>query len=324
MAYTDEQVAGYLTSLAQSGQLNDTTVAADMARSGVSPEQVARVTNLPVSEVAARYAMAAPVDPAARGNYSDQQVAGYLTSMAQAGMLNDERVAAEMARYGVGVDQIARVTKLTPTEVQRRFSAAVNPSATPAYSDDQLKSYLFSNYAPGGKPNFTDPQIVMDMIRGGVGVNQLARVLGMPVSEIQTRFNAVIDPLNSRSTTLNPFRPTDPSTLPPADVTINPGVIPPITPAGAINENVRSTPAINSNVTPVMPNYYIEPAAIRVGGSLVPDFRAPPPTITPFALPSLNLRNRVNTGVVPRFVTGPKSSGNLFFTPIEQIETSVF
>lgn len=250
----------------------------------------------------------------APNSFTDEQVRSYVQQNLQGA--TDAQIAAEMARFNVGVDQMARVTGQAPRDVQSRFLATASPSPTvirpQGFTDAQVLSYLQNNLQGA-----SDSQIAAEMIRFGVSPAQMSRVTNVPLETVQNRYNAIINPLLSASTltggtTTTTTTNTDGTTTGggttlPSNIVPTPSVT---SPAGTVPTLNAALPAL-----PTQPTEYITP-----GGGIT----SIPTGVTPFAVPMLNMRNIANQGVVPSYVAAPQTTPQFAFTPITQIGTPVF
>ena len=186
--------------------------------------------------------------------YTDQQVRDYLANVLP--NASDREIAAEMVRFGVGADQMARATNQTIENVQNRFEAAQVPVNTPL-SDTDVRQYL------ADRPGYTDAQIAADMIQFGVGPDQISRVTGLPLTDVQARYNAVLGPLQGTVTRPPVVVDTGGSTF------VNPAVInipDSLVPGNVDNRTILQTPPISRETPPTTPVTYISPepwAALR-------------------------------------------------------------
>lgn len=254
--------------------------------------------------------------------YTDEEVRSYLQN--QLAGASDREIAAAMTQFGVGGDQMSRVTGVSQGDVQRRFEAAQAPTNT--YSDAQVQQYLAE------RPGYTDTQIAADMIRYGVGPGQVARVTQLPLTDVQARYDAILGPLGATvpGGAVTPTNPSPKTVIPGGGTTNIPTPRTPVpVPEGLMPGNVDertilSTPAITQNVVPQMPTEYVQPQSIMVGGALQPEYTAPPAGVPSYALPQLNMRNIVNQGVVPNYVAMPTTNPGLNFSPIFTIGDRIF
>jgi hypothetical protein len=272
--------------------------------------------------------------------YTDQQVRDYLQQNLQGA--SDAQIAAEMARFGVDTSQMARATNIPVEDIQGRFIEAVTPRPASSadattnvnrFTDADVRQYLLD------RPGYSDAEITADMIRFGVGPEQVARATQLPLTDVQSRFDAVINPLLATlpGGAVTPTRPVTPTPVVPgpAITPLSPTLTPPNVPEtllpGNVGGNVVGTPPISRDFPtiateggPTTATQYIQPSAVQVGGALIPEYTEIPEGVTPLAVPALNVRNLINQGVVPRYVAAPRSSGNLIFEPIQTIGDRIF
>ena len=261
--------------------------------------------------------------------YTDQQVADYISSMGPGA--TDRDIAAAMVQYGVGGDQVSRATNVPQAEVQSRFEAATNLPSTSSFSDQDVRQYLVD------RPGLSDAQIASEMIRFGVGPEQMARVTQLPLTDVQARYDAVLGPLAATvvarpTTPTTPIQPIVPGPgITPTSPTLTPPNVPETLLPGNVGGTVTATPSISRDFAqiateggPTTATQYIQPSAVQVGGAMVPEYTEIPEGVTPLAVPALNVRNLINQGVVPNYVAAPQSSGNLMFEPIRTIGDRIF
>jgi hypothetical protein len=122
----------------------------------------------------------------APNSFTDAQVVDYLTNVIPGA--SDRDIAAHMTRLNVGVDQVARATKLPVADVQKRFVAATAPLPTEKFKDTDITQYIKDR---GG--SLTEPQLMAEMISTGVSPEQYARATNTPLAQVQTRYGAVVN-----------------------------------------------------------------------------------------------------------------------------------
>jgi DNA-binding transcriptional regulator YiaG len=161
------------------------------------------------------------------GSVSAAEINNWLQSNAGA---SDATIAAAMQQYGVSPAQMAAATGLTTTAVQSRYDAAIAPApvapkpvaptvtatapasapkpaaTTPASaptptapaptttvkpaapSDAEVANWFKTN------PNASDFDTAKAMSQYGVTADQVAKATGVPVAEVQSRYNTATDP----------------------------------------------------------------------------------------------------------------------------------
>jgi hypothetical protein len=241
--------------------------------------------------------------------YTDQEVRQYLTNNLP--NASDRQIAAEMVRFGVGSDQIARVMNQTPQAVQERFEAAQAPLANTSLSDNDVRQYLLD------RPGYTDAQVASDMIRFGVSPAQVSRATGLPLTDVQARFQAVLDPLRAtaRGATTT-YTNTGGGTTTNGGTTTTTG-------GGTDNRTVVQTTPITPQTTAAMPTRYIQPSPLTVAGALTPQYTEVPAGIYSLGVPLLNVRNLINLARVPSYVAAPRSTESMTFNPITTVGDQV-
>lgn len=243
--------------------------------------------------------------------YTDQEVRDYLaTNLRNA---SDREIAAEMVRFGVGSDQVARAMNQTPQLIQERFEAVQNPTANTSLSDNDIRQYLVD------RPGYTDAQVASDMIRFGVTPAQVSRATGVPLTDVQARYQAVLDPLRATARGATTTY-TNTGTTGGTDTTTT-------TTGGSGRTVVQTNPITTTaaeNMAAVMPTRYIQPSPLTVAGALTPQYTEIPTGIYSLGVPLLNVRNLINMARVPSYVAAPRSTEGMTFTPITTIGDQIF
>lgn len=107
--------------------------------------------------------------------FTDQNIRDYLGSRPN---MTDAQIRAAMDQFGVSTSQMASATGLPLDQIQQRYDA---PSQ---FSNQAIQSYL------GANPNMTDAQIRSAMDQFGVGTAQMAAATGLPMEQVQQRYEA--------------------------------------------------------------------------------------------------------------------------------------
>lgn len=321
MAVTDDEVRAYFAGLPPN--TSDAQIASDMLRYNVPVSQVSRITGVDPAEVQSRFE--------ASFNPSQEDIRTYTQSLpAESG---PTRIVSDMARYGVTGDEVARAMGLNYDQALQAYNQAQNFKTN--YTDEDIlniQNFLRAN------PGMSDAEIVSNMLTYGVGPAAMARATGLAMDEVQRRYDAVMAPLRP-TTALNPVTPTTPTTpLGPTNVPTSPipaNLTPPNVPVellpGNIGGAITATPPISRDFPTTATQgsqttapQYINPAPISVGGALVPEYTNIPGGVSPLAVPALNVRNLINQGVVPRYVTRPRDTASMQFEPIFTIGDRIF
>jgi uncharacterized protein YneF (UPF0154 family) len=197
-AITNTQITEYL---AANPGMTDAQVRGAMDQFGVKVDQMAAATGLPVDQIQQRY------DTASK--FNNQDIVNFLD--ANQGM-DDRQIRAAMDQFGVGTAQMAAATGLPLDQIQQRYNTAgaQNLKAQQFTNDVMAGAQKLSPAAPVQPPsNITDQDILgflsanpgmNDMqIRGamdqyGVDPARMASVTGMPLEQIQQRYNAAAAP----------------------------------------------------------------------------------------------------------------------------------
>ena len=163
VTYTDQNIRDYLSSNAN---MTDAQIRTAMDQFGVGVDQMAAATGLPVDQVQQRYDTAS--------NFNNQNIQDYLGSNPN---MTDAQIREAMDQFGVGTAQMAAATGLPFDQVQQRYEA---PSQ---FSNQAIQSYL------GANPNMSDAQIRSAMDQFGVGTAQMAAATGLPMDQVQQRYD---------------------------------------------------------------------------------------------------------------------------------------
>lgn len=131
--------------------------------------------------------------------YSDDDARTWFNVNQGAG---DNDIRKAMEQYGIGFDQIARVTGVSRDEVKTRYNAARNSdptlkqsyiapsvSAVPPVGDlvqDRVRSWFESN------PLASDFEIAQAMKKYGVGPGLVSSVTGLPLDQVNNRYAAAL------------------------------------------------------------------------------------------------------------------------------------
>lgn len=154
--------------LAANPNASDAVIAANMENYGVSPEQMAQATGLNAADVQSRYTAAQPLADVYQ-SFQTGDVAGTQK------LLNDIGISTSdlMSTFNLGYPDIdyLRSTgyQITPTDFEVQNWLALNPGAT-------------------------DAEIRTAMDKYGVTTNQMSNVTGIPLTDVQTRYDAAFTP----------------------------------------------------------------------------------------------------------------------------------
>jgi len=161
----------------------------------------------------------------AGGGFTDQQVADYITNIqAQGG--GDKEIALAMSKFGVGADQVSKVTGVNAADVTQRAGTGLTSASTPTptsasastptptfkddwtydglqggimlppdgasggptISDQQIKDYIKTVKASGGG----DDEIALAMNKYVVPIQRVANVTGLDAADVTQRYNTGI------------------------------------------------------------------------------------------------------------------------------------
>jgi bacterioferritin-associated ferredoxin len=114
-----------------------------------------------------------PVIQQAAG-YTDQNIRDYLGSNPN---MTDAQIRGAMDQFGVNPAQMASATGLPVAQVQQRYDAPSN------FSNEAIQSYL------AARPGLTDMQIRSAMDEFKVTPAQMAAATGVPMDQVQQRYN---------------------------------------------------------------------------------------------------------------------------------------
>ena len=197
--YTDQNIRDYLGS---NPNMTDAQIRAAMDQFGVDVNRVAAATGVPVNQIQQRYDTAS--------NFNNQAIQDYLGANPN---MTDAQIRGAMDQFGVGTAQMAAATGLPMDQVQQRYDYAGSTPA-PYTPQGNVTGNLFEDTArdliaqtaattqPGGysnqdiqnylaeRPGLTDSQIRLAMDRFGVGAGQMAAATGIPLDQVQQRYNA--------------------------------------------------------------------------------------------------------------------------------------
>ena len=133
---------------------------------------------------------------------TSQQILDFL--IANPGM-SDAQIASAMDSYGVTPSQMAQAVGVTVSDIQQRYEAAqpqglfatqvtptapVTPSTPSGVTNQQIVDFLVTN------PNLSDAQIASAMQTYNVTPAQMAAAVGLPTTEVESRFNAALPFVN--------------------------------------------------------------------------------------------------------------------------------
>lgn len=168
---SDDDVRSFL---AATPNMTDALLRSKMDEFGVSVEQMARVTGLPVATIQQRYNAAAPAKATATPATSATP-----SSAATKTVATPAPAATKTAPAPVPAPAATKTT--TATKAVTPLATA--KTATPAVSITDIRNYLAAN------DNLTDAQIKAKMDEFGVTPAQMSEATGIPVQQIQQRYN---------------------------------------------------------------------------------------------------------------------------------------
>ena len=107
---------------------NDANRASLMQRFGLTPQQAAQYSNIPVEQIQQRYdtGLAQATAPITKGKVTDQQLATYLAGNPKA---SDAQLSALMSQYGVTPLQMSKVTGGSIPDIEKRLLGVVQAQA---------------------------------------------------------------------------------------------------------------------------------------------------------------------------------------------------
>jgi hypothetical protein len=123
--------------------------------------------------------------PVTQAPVTDTQITDFLASDPN---LTDRQIRDAMDQFGVGVDQMANVTGIPAEQIQQRYNAAAPVQPPSSLTDQDILGFLSAN------PGMTDIQIRGAMDQYGVDPARMASATGMPLEQIQQRYNAAAAP----------------------------------------------------------------------------------------------------------------------------------
>jgi uncharacterized protein YneF (UPF0154 family) len=182
--YSAQNIRDYLSTRPN---MTDAEIRAQMDQFGITTAQMAEATGLPIEQVQQRYN--------APSNFSNQAIQTYLADRPG---LTDAQIRSAMNEFKVTPAQVAAATGVPFEQVQSRYDYAGSPVPTtsdkflsvaaPAprggFTNQQVTDFLAAN------PNMSDAQIRTAMDLHGVGVGQMAAATGLPMDQVQSRYNS--------------------------------------------------------------------------------------------------------------------------------------
>lgn len=203
---------------------NDVQLRAEMDRLGVSPEDVAAATGVPLAGVQTRYNVAdegtggyvAPTGvPASTGltwglnnNMTEDQIDQNIFDFVNANRgLNDVQLAAEMDRLGISPNDVARATGVSYESVAGRYNAAKTGNV--GGTNNTAITDVFNQYVtPTGTGTYTPPIVKTPVTPTTPVVKPVT-----PVTTTTTTPTFTFDPakINQQNITANQLRELFPS-----------------------------------------------------------------------------------------------------------------
>jgi uncharacterized protein YneF (UPF0154 family) len=171
---TDTQITDFLAS---NPNLTDRQIRDAMDQFGVGVDQMANVTGIPAEQIQQRYDTPS--------NFSNQAIQDYLGANPN---MTDTQIRGAMDQFGVGTAQMAAATGLPLEQIQQRYNAAAPVQPPSSLTDQDILGFLSAN------PGMTDIQIRGAMDQYGVDPARMASATGMPLEQIQQRYNAAAAP----------------------------------------------------------------------------------------------------------------------------------
>ena len=210
---TDAAVTSWFTA---NPTASDVDIAAAMTQHGVTAAQISKATGVPVAEVQNRFAVASkPEVLAIKAAYNSGNIAG---------------TQAAFDKSGLSSDELMSVFNLKQADIDYIRGQGIQIKPTTA----EVTSYLQNN------PGLTDFDIKKVMDQFGVTVAQVAAATGVPVTEVQTRYNNAQPPV---VTTTTPTTTTPTTTLPPIINTKTGGGI---TTGGGLTVDAKGAPVLGA------------------------------------------------------------------------------
>jgi uncharacterized protein YneF (UPF0154 family) len=204
--YSNQDIQSYL---AANPGMTDAQIRGAMDQFGVGVDQMAAATGLPLDQVQDRYNTAS--------KYSNQDIQNYLAANPN---MSDKAIYDAMNQFGISTTQMADATGTPRDLVTARYNYVSSSPAAPekdqfgrtvlpgsfegetnpfraadlagvqrgGYSNQDIQNYLAANQG------MTDAEIRQKMDQFGVGTAQMASATGLPIDQIQQRYNATLPP----------------------------------------------------------------------------------------------------------------------------------
>lgn len=165
MAYTSQDIVNWLQ---QNPGLPDAVIAAKMQETGVTPEQVAAATGVNTADIQSRYTAAEPL-------------ADLYTSFQAGNVGTTQNLLDSM---GLSTENLMSGFNLTPTDLAslREIGYKITPT------DWEVQNWL------GLNTGLSDADIRTNMDKFGVTPEQMARVTGIPLTDVQKRYDTAFTP----------------------------------------------------------------------------------------------------------------------------------
>ena len=171
-AVREQEFAQYLGT----PNVTDEQVVAKANDLGITPSQIATLTNLPLADVQSRI---------------NQVVETQVLNALQTPGLTDAQIVAAINSIGATAQQVSNVTGVPVAEVESRIAAVAPPAVTapsainrPTFGtagETQLYNFLQT-------PGLTDAQIAAEMRRLNVSPAKVASMTGVPLDQVTSRF----------------------------------------------------------------------------------------------------------------------------------------
>lgn len=179
---TSQQIAEYSAAAYPAGT-PPSRVLADMARYGVSGDEVGRALNMNYDQATQAFNQGQTFAQ----NYTDQDILNIQNFLRDNPNMSDAEIVSNMLTYGVGPAAVARATGLAMDEVQRRYDAvmaplrpttALNPVVTPPPPVVGPPTTVLPGQTPTAPAGTTllPPEVPVELLPGNVGGN----IVGTP------------------------------------------------------------------------------------------------------------------------------------------------
>jgi hypothetical protein len=174
---------------------NDANRASIMQRFGLTPQEAAQYSKIPVEEIQQRYdtGLAQATAPITSGKVTDQQIATYLAGNPKA---PDAQLSALMTQYGVTPLQMSRVTGGSIPDIEKRLAAVAQAQAENIPTGQAGFEASINKGLVDTTKTLRDAE-TLSRTDLSTSQNEVARLYGKNIAEIQDAGNLAVQDLTS-------------------------------------------------------------------------------------------------------------------------------